>query len=516
MKIKQFNLWMKLTLLVFLSILLSLSFVYFQMNKEMSRSIREKQESDLLKIGHSLANDPTVIAALKSETSTSKIKQLAKNNEQAFGLDFVVIMTLDKTRLTHPNSDKIYKKFQGGDEHKAISKGQETVSTASGTLGQSLRAFVPVFNTDGEELGVISIGLTTTRLAENLTKARWNFSITLLLSIMISLLAALFTAFTLKKQMYDLEPKEIAILLEERNAMFENVHDAIIVTNQFSEISLVNASGQKLLAKLAHTIHPYGEKISTLIPDLKTFKNNNTQVTTDELYHQNGVDYLISVAPIVVRKKNVGQIIIIRDMTELSSLHDQLLNTTAYATSLQAQSHDFLNKLHVIYGLTDLQAYDQLHHYLEKILEPEQEFSSRMVYLIKNPLIAGFLIGERSRFVERKLPFMVEIYPDIPATTDQNIIQTWINIVRFIHSTILELESAKDLQIRIGYSQKKLSLTYSLPLTGSKLEQLKIKLQSNYFSNLIVDSKSHITLEPQTQWLIIHINTPYPIYIEED
>lgn len=516
MKIKQFNLWMKLTLLVFLSILLSLSFVYFQMNKEMTHSIREKQETDLLKIGHSLADNPTVVKALESKTSTSEIKQLAKNNEQAFALDFVVIMTLDKTRLTHPDPNKIYKKFQGGDEEAAISKGKETVSTAAGTLGQSLRAFVPVFNADKEEIGVISIGLTTTRLTENLTKARQNFSITLLLSIMLSLLAALFTAFTLKKQMYDLEPKEIAILLEERNAMFENVHDAIIVTNQFSEISLVNTSGQKLLKKLAHTTHPYGEKISTLIPDLKTLKKNNNQVTADELYHQNGVDYLISVAPILVRKKNVGQIIIIRDMTELSSLHDQLLNTTAYATSLQSQSHDFLNKLHVIYGLTDLQAYDQLHHYLEKILEPEQEFSSRMVYLIKNPLIAGFLIGERSRFVEKKLPFMVEIYPDIPATTDQNIVQTWINIVRLLHSIILELDAAKELQIRIGYSQNHLHLTYTLPLTDLKLEKLKIQLQSNYFANLLTDSRSHITLESQTQWLIIHITTPYPIYKEED
>ena len=36
------------------------------------------------------------------------------------------------------------------------------------------------------------------------------------------------------------------------------------------------------------------------------------------------------------------------------------------------QSHEFMNKLHVIYGLADLKAYDELKIYLDDILTPEK------------------------------------------------------------------------------------------------------------------------------------------------
>ena len=74
-----------------------------------------------------------------------------------------------------------------------------------------------------------------------------------------------------------------------------------------------------------------------------------------------------------------------------------------------------MNKLHVIYGLADLEEYEELNDYLGKILEPEQEFSHRMIFLVKNPVIAGFLIGERSKFTEQNYPFMIEGLPGCAA-----------------------------------------------------------------------------------------------------
>ena len=39
-----------------------------------------------------------------------------------------------------------------------------------------------------------------------------------------------------------------------------------------------------------------------------------------------------------------------------------------------------MNKLHVIYGLADLKAYDELKIYLDDILTPEKEFSHRLSF----------------------------------------------------------------------------------------------------------------------------------------
>ncbi len=46
----------------------------------------------------------------------------------------------------------------GGDNERALVQGQSYVSIAVGTLGPSLRGKVPIFSTEGEILGVVSVG----------------------------------------------------------------------------------------------------------------------------------------------------------------------------------------------------------------------------------------------------------------------------------------------------------------------------------------------------------------------
>ena len=66
-----------------------------------------------------------------------------------------------------------------------------------------------------------------------------------------------------------------------------------------------------------------------------------------------------------------GYLIFIREASEAIYTLDQLMYTTTYASALQAQTHTFMNQLHVIYGLVDIQYYDQLKIYLNSILESE-------------------------------------------------------------------------------------------------------------------------------------------------
>ncbi|MFZ4356432.1 Spo0B domain-containing protein, partial [Enterococcus gallinarum] len=82
-----------------------------------------------------------------------------------------------------------------------------------------------------------------------------------------------------------------------------------------------------------------------------------------------------------------------------------------YASALQSQSHEFMNKMHVIYGLVDLEDYEALKHYLADLLKPEKEFAPRLAILVRNPILAGFLSGERIKFAEIKTQLAIEIYP---------------------------------------------------------------------------------------------------------
>ncbi|GAA3321383.1 hypothetical protein GCM10020331_036980 [Ectobacillus funiculus] len=59
-------------------------------------------------------------------------------------VQFIVVMDMNGIRKSHPDPAKIGKRFVGGDEYPAL-KGKEHVSISKGTLGISLRSFIPIF-----------------------------------------------------------------------------------------------------------------------------------------------------------------------------------------------------------------------------------------------------------------------------------------------------------------------------------------------------------------------------------
>lgn len=508
-KWKNQRLWVKLTFMVLITVALTVSVLYLLLTNRILQATQAQEEEQLLSIAEIVASQAIVADALSAGATNPEIQEYANQITETYQLDFVVVMTMDRIRLTHPDPEKINAPFQGGDEEAALS-GQETTSIAKGTLGESLRAFVPVFNEDNVEIGVVALGIKTTTLAFIAQKTMQPFSISFIISLLFGVCAAIFTAYNLKNQMYNLEPTEIARLLEERNAMLDNTKDAIIVTDKNNNIVLSNLEANKMF----HTISPAeeiaGTSIKVFLPTAKELGDlNEKNKTIDKIYHQNGVDYLLSVAPIIVAKKIIGQIIIMRDATELYLLTDQLFNTATYASTLQTQSHDFLNKLHVIYGLTDLEEYDELKTYLSKILEPEQEFSHRMIYLIKNPVIAGFLIGERSKFTERNVPFMIEVYPDVPPTADHTAVQCWINIIRRLNQFILDNNLGNDLQTHFGFWKDKLQTTYELQLDSALKERLLEELHSPFIVQLLKKIDGQMDIESNDRWLSVCLKTGY-------
>jgi len=508
-KWKNQRLWVKLTLMVLVTVALTVSVLYLSLTNRIYEATQTQEEEQLLSIAEIVAAQPLVIRTLSEGATNPEVQAYANQITETYQLDFVVVMTMDRIRLTHPDPEKINAPFQGGDEEAALS-GEETTSIAQGTLGQSLRAFVPVFNAENVEIGVVAIGIKTTTLASIAKKTMQPFSVSFAVSLLFGAAAAIFTAFQLKNQMYNLEPIEIARLLEERNAMLENTKDAIIVTDKDNRVVLSNLEAKKLFQRDEMDEVIIGMPIQTLLPvaqDLKLLAGKNK--TTDQIYHQDGVDYLLSTAPITVAKKVIGQIILMRDATELYLLTDQLFNAATYTTTLQTQSHDFLNKLHVIYGLADLEEYEELNDYLGKILEPEQEFSHRMIFLVKNPVIAGFLIGERSKFTEQNYPFMIEVYPDVPPTTDHTAVQCWINIIRFLNQFILENRLADDLQIHFGFWNDRLETVYELQVEPAMKAQLMEELHAPVIAQLLKRVDGQLEIESNERRIKISLKTAY-------
>lgn len=472
-------LWQQLALIFISVLIITLSIFYFLMTVEQKEQVQNNEEQLLMSIGRQLALEPRIQSALKQGKTNSDLQQYILDVTNIHSLDFVVVMDQDAIRLTHPNTKEIGKEFVGGDQAEAIA-GNEHLSVSEGTLGPSLRAFVPVLD-DQTQVGVIALGITMTSLQDLLARSQDNYKIALYLIGVLGIILAFIVANYLKKQLKNLEPREISQLLEERNAMLEETKDAVFVTDLEYNISLSNKAAINYFGDSFDS----GKNSSKLKDFLPNIHNLNFNLAQEQIYQQNGQDYILSIAPIMIREEKIGYIFFLKNTTESKFIADQLANTATYAITLQNQTHDFMNKVHVIYGLANLEAYEELEIYLEDMLKPVNDLTDRISILVKNPVLASFLIGEREQFIAKFNNFWIEIFPEIPESIAKDETMILLNLYRNIHRVLLESEDFLDIWMRVEHTENILTTIYNLSGNSSLEKSLKKLKKSEYFQQLL-------------------------------
>ncbi|MGX7125245.1 Spo0B domain-containing protein [Enterococcus viikkiensis] len=505
---KSWRLWSLLSVAFVVVLLVVTSLLYGLILYQNSRYMRKTESQLLLDLGQQLAIDPQVQSTLEKNKPSDELEKYTVEVAKIHRLDFAVVMNMQAIRLTHPDEALIGKHFKGGDEASAL-KGKNHLSVSHGTLGESLRGFVPVFSKKEpkKQIGVVALGIRVQSLSSLIKNSRKGYTIALLLSITSGIAAASALAYYLKQQLHSLEPQEISRLFEERNAMLDETKDVVAVVDLKKQINLANIAASELFQRLTGSqASLIGQPLNQLILDEKQVDFSRT---TEQLYRQNGQDYLFSAAPIIVNQKQIGWIVFLRNATESLFVMDQLANTTAYASALQSQSHEFMNKLHVIYGLADLQAYDELKIYLDDILSPEKEFSHRLSFLVQNPQIAGFLIGERLKFSERKTQLMIEITPEIPENQHTEETKGIIDLYRYLHHSLLQFPLGNELTMTIHYEADHLTTRYLIYLAETERIQLREHLTTNFFQQMLLDRQADLTIEVQAELLTVQLKTSY-------
>jgi two-component system sensor histidine kinase DcuS len=133
------------------------------------------------------------------------------------------------------------------------------------------------------------------------------------------------------------------------------------------------------------------------------------QAGQDEEIDFNGSTLLTNSVPVRVNNQVVGAIVTFRDKTEVSQLVQRLTGISHYAEALRVQAHEFMNKLHVILGMVNLRAYDQLETYIMDTANHYHTEVGSLIRQIKDPVIAGFILGKMNR--GREIGVEVSITP---------------------------------------------------------------------------------------------------------
>ena len=471
---KLWNLWKTITLLVCTVVIVSLLVTDVLISHNVEQATEDNQTEKAKTIARIVANDSIVIDGLTGKVDPSLIQvytnKLLKNTD----VQFIVVMDMNGIRKSHPDPQKIGHHFLGGDEGPVL-KGKEHVSLAKGTLGISMRVFVPIFADTGEQLGAVAVGISADNIKERVKESRHIIYIGVGVGILVGIIGAILLARHIKKSLFGLEPHRIAKILEERNTMLQSVKEGIIAVDKEAKVTLINNEAKRILKKDGITEDFIGKDIELYTQNSRMKEVLQTgEVQLNEELNFYGVTIVTNRVPLYVKGEIVGVIATFRDKTEIRKLAEELTGIRLYAEALRAQSHEFMNKMHVVLGLTHMKQYEELQKYVSIMVSEHQYEIGGIMKKIQSPVFAGFLLGKLSYAREKNIKLIIKEDSYLPDIYDERIIHELITIVGNLINNALDAVvdcEKKKVEIGIQYGD---TLNITVQDTGKGIQENEI------------------------------------------
>lgn len=382
-------------------------FIHYFISDTLEKQMGERAQS----VAESVAQIPELREAFKLEDPSAFIQSIVTPIQEATGAEFIVIGNQEEIRYTHPEVEKIGKKMIGEDNERALRYGESYVSKATGSLGNSLRAKVPII-LDGEIVGVASVGFLVDdiqSIIRNYSKELWYI---LLIISVVAVLGAVYLASYIKKMLFGLEPEEIAYLYFQKEKILQSTHEGILAVDQNGIITMMNAAAEKLvdgqdpvnnayLGKSIDSVLPFSE-IPEVLQDGKSRYNREMILGKYVVY--------VNIVPIYIEKAMMGVVATVRNKTDIEVLTNELTRVQQYTNALRAQTHEFSNKLHTILGLLLLGKPKEAIGFIQLEKNIQQEWIRVLIDKVSDPLISGILIGKLN--VANELQIDLSIHPD--------------------------------------------------------------------------------------------------------
>ena len=205
--IRNSSLFVKLVVMVSLALCPPMLLGHLAGSYFISKYGYEDAENTVSSVAQLAAESPLVVEAMRTRQPEAYRQMTAflETLTRASDVKFIVLIDMQGIRLFHPDAAKIGQHFMGGDEGKAL-EGQSYLSSARGTFGFSLRAFRPIFDAQGNQLGAASAGILSSDIEAGVARLTGPLGWLLALSLVIGIVLAVLLSRTIKKILFGLEP----------------------------------------------------------------------------------------------------------------------------------------------------------------------------------------------------------------------------------------------------------------------------------------------------------------------
>ena len=222
------------SLLVF--IVLSLGGIFYYI---MTSALEDQIGTRALKVAETVASMPEVQQAFQLKDPSAVIQPIAEKVREKIDAEYIVVGNREGIRYSHPLPERIGKEMVGGDNGPVL-EGHSIISKAIGSLGPSLRGKAPIFDDNGQVIGIVSVGFLTEDIAHITAAYQSRIEMISLIVLVVGLVGSVLIANNVRRSIHGLEPKEIGALYTEKKAILESIREGIIAINQEGIITMAN------------------------------------------------------------------------------------------------------------------------------------------------------------------------------------------------------------------------------------------------------------------------------------
>ncbi|WP_112606180.1 PAS domain-containing protein, partial [Micromonospora noduli] len=318
---------------------------------------RQAAQEEVLAVAQTVAGSPDVRAALTTADPAGVLQPYAESTRKATGTDFVVVMAPDRTRFSHPTRDRIGEPFVG--EIGPALAGRAFTTTNVGTLGESVRAVVPVYDEQRRLVGLVSVGITTREIDKKLLG-----QLPVLFGVVAPALALAATGSwllsrRLRRQTHGLGPAQMTRMYEYYDAVLHSVREGLVVLTTDRRVALVNDEGRRLLGLDADAPVIDQPVAGIDLPPAAAELLDSGRDARDEPILAGDRVLVANQRTTRFEGTVLGTVLTLRDQTELRTLASELDSVRALTEALQAQTHESANRLHTVLTLVELGRADE-------------------------------------------------------------------------------------------------------------------------------------------------------------
>lgn len=382
--------------------------LYYAFSSHINLNIETQMGASAMDYAKTVATLEIIQKGLGEQYPYSEINDFIETIRSQTTYQYIIVMDMNGIQYSYPYEVGIGKPYKNGGEERVLTKGESYVSADRNVLVSAIRSFVPVYY-NGEQVGAVLVGLLTDQVQKETQSNRRSLETSVVSGFVLSVLVAWFLTTSIKKSIFGLEPKEIAILLGERELVFNTIEKSLISIDSKGIILIYNKASSNILGlpedaqgKLFSDYHPQlAEVFMKTIHD--QINQYNQQIILDQMH-------LIINSCLMHGPNNevVGLVANIELMTEAIELAFELTGYKEMVDTLRATNHEFMNKLHTIGGLIQLENYEEALDYIDILSVRSKEIQQCLNKNISSKRISGLILGKYNRFVEYNISFKLD------------------------------------------------------------------------------------------------------------